>query len=202
MKGWRLVLAAGALLAIGVASGVLLFPGRSIQHPPGVLVAEDPVQWDLSESTSFVVDNYQIAALASYEIKARVLSKKRYWTGREADLSPCDLALGWGPMSDQSVVDRMSIRQSRRWYRYRYDSPPIPQRSIETHSANTHIIPASDAVASRLGDVVKGHIVEMTGYLVLVTGGDGWRWKSSLSRDDRGGHSCEVFYVEDLVIHE
>jgi hypothetical protein len=42
----------------------------------------------------------------------------------------------------------------------------------------------------------------MKGYLVEITTTEGWRWKSSLKRDDTGGGSCELFWVEQLEIFD
>src|SRR5210317_253093 len=94
-----------------------------IEHPPGMLVAERPVQADLQPSTLMLGD-YQLTRKASFEIRARVLSKEPYYLGRTADLAPIDLALGWGVMSDSAVLSQIDISQSARWYRTRYDLPP------------------------------------------------------------------------------
>jgi hypothetical protein len=40
---------------------------------------------------------FKILPLAKFSIKARVLSRKRYYFGRAAKLVSVDLALGWGP---------------------------------------------------------------------------------------------------------
>ena len=102
-----------------------------------------------------------------------MLSRRNYRWGREAGLSPVDLALGWGRMSDESVVDRLEIWQSGRWYRWQTDAFPIPRGEIETHSGNMHLIPASESVESAVGRACTGHIVEFSGSLVRVDGQDG-----------------------------
>lgn len=191
--------AIGAAVA-SLVVGLLLWPERVLRHPPGMLVEEEPFQGEVRDGRPWNRDGYRITPLAVFRIRARVLCKKNYWFGRESDLSPCDLALGWRQMSDQVVLDQMKISQRRRWYWYQYTNPPVAQRTIETHSANMHIIPASDEVADRLGTVVRGHIVELSGYLVELTARDGWRWRSSLSRGDTGNGSCEVIWTEKLVI--
>ena len=68
---------------------------KPVEHPPGILVAERPVQVDLQPS-SFMLGDYQLTRKADFEIRARVLSKEPYYMGRTADLAPIDLALGWG----------------------------------------------------------------------------------------------------------
>ena len=148
-------------------------------------------------------DGYVIETLASYEVRARVLSIERYRMGREADLSPLDFALGWGPMSDTAVLDRLSISQSGRWYHFRWEgAPPIDPSIMAKSSANTHLVPADDLVKKRLLDVRKGAVVTLSGYLINVRHSDGWTWRSSLSRDDTGGGSCELMFVTDVQVEE
>ena len=55
---------------------------------------------------------------------------------------------------------------------------------------------------NRLDEVYKGSLIEMKGYLVEITTADGWHWRSSLRRDDTAGGSCELFWVEELVIFD
>ena len=58
-----------------------------------------------------------------------------------------------------------------------------------------HMLPADDAVAAALGDVEAGERVRIDGWLVQVNAPDGWRWRSSLTREDSGGGACELVYV-------
>lgn len=171
---------------------------------PGVVVPDDPVQEQLDTPRVEKMGDYEIEALATFSLEARVLGKERYWTGPEADLSPYDLALGWGPMSDSSVYGKLEIDQYGRWYHYRWGAggPPIPKNEIIRHSANMHVIPATDDVQDRLGDVERHDVVFLSGYLVAVRGPDGWRWRSSLSREDSGSRSCEVFVVTEVAERE
>jgi len=56
----------------------------------------------------------------------------------DSDLIPEDLALGWGPMSDNRVLRKIDISQSNRFYYWRAPADsPIGKDSIITHSANT-----------------------------------------------------------------
>jgi hypothetical protein len=59
------------------------------------VVTEEPKQLAIERAEYFDFKNYQITPLASFVIKAKVLSKNSYMLGRESDLSPIDLALGW-----------------------------------------------------------------------------------------------------------
>lgn len=168
----------------------------SVTLGPGVLVSEQPYQESTSPAVSYIHDGYTITELAKFRIKAKVLSKKNYYFGREASLSPTDLALGWGNMSDESVLDNIEISQSNRFYYWHVESFPIPRREIETHSANMHLIPATDSVKKDIDNIREGEIVQLFGSLVKVTSSDGWYWNSSQTRNDTGNGACELIWVE------
>jgi hypothetical protein len=130
-----------------------------------------------------------------------VLSTERYRFGREADLSPVDFALGWGVMSDPAVFGQLSISQGNRWYEYHWDgAPPVDPTLIVKNSANTHLIPANSDVERALLNVQKGNTVRLIGSLVNVEHADGWRWRSSTTRDDTGGGSCELMLVTSVTV--
>ena len=173
---------------------------KPIEHSPGILVAERPLQVDLQPST-FMLDDYQLTRKASFEIRARVLSKEPYYLGRTADLAPVDLALGWGEMSDSAVLSQIDISQSARWYRTRYDlPPPISDQQIVFNSSNMHMIPARKGIERTLKKLREGDIVLISGYLVDVSHDSGWYWHSSMSRLDTGNGACELVYVESLSV--
>jgi hypothetical protein len=175
--------------------------GRAVSRPPGVLVADAPLQTDLAGRVAPIEHTgYRITPLQSFSLEARVLSTERYRFDHEADLSPIDLALGWGPMSDSAVLSEIEISQGRRFYFWRTQDLPISRREIETHSANMHMIPATPSLARALKSVRPGQIVKLSGYLVEARGTDGWTWRSSLTRDDTGAGACELVWVIDLDV--
>lgn len=176
---------------------------REIVHPPGVLIPERPLQRAPGNKAIIHMDSYRLKPRAEFQIRARVLSREDYSWGNESDLSPVDLALGWGVMSDQAVLDRINIRQGSRWYYTRYELPaPIPDQAIIQNSGNMHMIPADSRIRKKLKKIRQGDIVQLRGQLVDIDGESGWRWRTSLSRDDTGGGSCEIVYLQDLVIEE
>jgi hypothetical protein len=179
---------------------LLSSPG-SVTLGPGVLAGVEPYQDSVEPAVSRSIENYTITDLATFRIKAKVLSRKDYVIGREADLSPVDLALGWGNMSDESVLSNIEISQSGRFYRWQVESFPIPRREIETHSANMHLIPANEAVKDEIEKVREGEIIEISGSLVeVLSGNDGWRWTSSMTRTDTGSGACELILVDSFII--
>ena len=188
------------LVAVLAWGGHTWWKARAIAHGPGVLAPEAPEQTSLDRETAFDYKGYRITPLAQFSAQARVLSREDYSLGREADLSPTDLALGWGRMSDDAVLSKIDISQSGRFYFWRVEEFPIPQREIETSSGNMHLIPADSTVARQLDKVRKGSVVQLRGLLIRADAPDGWRWISSLSREDTGAGACEVIWVEGLTI--
>ena len=59
---------------------------------------------------------------------------------------------------------------------------------------------ADDAIRGELFSVREGQVVTLRGYLVEARGGDGFRWKSSLTRNDTGGGACELMLVESVAV--
>jgi len=160
---------------------------REIVHEPGVLVTELPRQSALEGGDSILLDEYRLTRRAGFTIRARVLSRENYRWGSESDLSPIDLALGWGS----------------RWYFTRYDSPaPITDQAIINNSSNMHMVPANQWVLKKLKEVRRGDVVRLKGFLVDIDSDSGFYWRTSLRRDDTGNGSCELFYVEDIYIEE
>lgn len=167
----------------------------------GVMVKEPPYQEVLSLPVMHNMDDYTVKSLLGFRLKAKVLSKKNYYIGRESELSTTDLALGWGRMSDESVLEKIKISQSGRYYRWRVDGFPIPRKEIETHSANMHLIPANASSERNIARVRKGDIIQLSGSLVEVTSNtDDWRWVSSQTRNDVGKGACELILVDSLYI--
>jgi hypothetical protein len=189
-----------AIVLFAVAAWFLGFRDDAVVLGPGVTVPEAPVQVKIETPQSFPLDDYTITPLEKFSIKAKVLSREEYRFGREADLSPLDLALGWGTMSDESILDDIEISQSGRWYRWRTEAFPISRKDIQTQSGNMHLIPADKFVENMMDDARKGDLVEFSGSLVRVDADDGWHWVSSLSRTDTGAHACEVIWVESFRV--
>ncbi len=177
------------------------FQQRAVIHGPGVIAPNTPSQ-NTARQADIQMNGFSLTPLEHYEIEARVLSREDYTFGTEAELSPTDLAVGWGPMSDEAILKKINISQGNRFYYWRVDSFPIPQRQIEIHSANMHIIPANDSVKRQLSKVRQGQLVKIKGLLVEAKRADGWNWRSSLSREDTGNGACELMYVTDLYIRQ
>lgn len=172
---------------------------RPIRHEPGVLVPVDPQQEDTAPTPLAELRGFQLAGVARYSICGRVLGTKRYWDRPASDLVPIDVALGWGAMSDQAVLDQLGISMGNRFFFYEWEgAPPRPPGEIMRHASNHHIISATAEVKRAIAALRKGEIVVLRGWLVDVSGPDGYKWNTSRRRDDTGNGACEVFYVETL----
>jgi hypothetical protein len=173
---------------------------QPVEHGPGIVAPYDPVQTEITEPQRFEFKGYTFIPAAEFWIEARILSRERYFIDPEAKLSPIDLALGWGRMSDEQVLEKIKIRQGGRFYHWRVREFPIPRREIETNSANMHLIPADKAVKKTLFRTRQGNVVRLNGYLVKIRGEGGWYWNSSMTREDTGNHACEVIYVTSCEV--
>ncbi|MEI7035857.1 hypothetical protein [Fulvimonas yonginensis] len=172
---------------------------RPLHPPPGVLAPAAPEQVDLDDGAVLQRGDTTLRTRAHFALTARVLSREDYRFDGGAALAPMDLALGWGRMSDSAVLSAIAIRQSDRFYYWHVDAFPIPRREIETSSANMHLIPADDGVRRAMDRVRPGELVHLEGFLVDASRPDGWRWRTSLSREDTGNGACELVYVETLA---
>jgi hypothetical protein len=137
-----------------------------------------------------------LATAEAWRDRARTIQRLR-----ETQTSPVDLTVGWRLMSDQTVLDQLEIYRGYRMFYWRPKSShwPAPHADITAHVANTHIIPASDEIDSRLKSMRPGNLIDLRGFLVLAEGADGWIWRSSLSRTDEGPGACELVWVDQLT---
>ena len=83
----------------------------------GIQVTNPPNQHLLDNHVNFSYKNMNFTKVAKYDITGLLLSKKRYWFDSISYFSRYDFALGWGPMSDARVINKLNIWQDRRWYR-------------------------------------------------------------------------------------
>jgi hypothetical protein len=187
------------LLAIGACcfGMVGLLSGRAVEHPPGVLVEDEPLQTP-SDAAPFTIGVFELTPRARFDIAARVLSVERYKVGTDAKLSPVDFAVGWGAMSDSAVLDHFRVTQSARFFTLYPDAQAIDLREALHGATNMHLIPANDRIRDQLEVVRPGHVVHLRGLLVNISGPDGYTWNTSLTRSDTGAGACELFYVQGV----
>ncbi len=189
------------LLALLLALAWCQHAQRPLTHPPGVLVADAPLQQALDAPVaSLHKGDATITPLARFSLSARVLSRADYHWDAGANIAPVDLAVGWGRMSDSAILDKMKLSQSGRFFHWQVQEFPIPEREIIESAANMHLIPANAIIAREIKRTRAGDVVSLDGYLVQVDGPGGYKWVSSLTRSDTGAGACELVWVEHFDI--
>lgn len=196
----RMALSAAAVAAVALFYRHTIYKTPLVECGPYGVPEQIPLAGSLELPAP---PGYTLEATDSYDVEGLVVSARSYSSGREAELSPVDLALAWGPLTTQAALDAISYSQSGRWYHYEWkDSQalPVSPEEIVTHSANTHILvpPGREDLLKTLLLVRRGHTVRLSGYLVQVSGSDGYRWTSSRTRTDSGAGSCELLYLTSL----
>jgi hypothetical protein len=186
-----------ALLAMTMA--VVAWMGdRPIPHLPGVLAPDDPMQGDSGSEATWQARGYEIHPRAAFSLRARVLSATHYRWDAGARLAPVDLALGWGGMSDSTMLERFKVTQGSRYFTLYPRDGDVDLADAMRHSSNMHLIPATEAVRRKLESAKEGNLVTLRGQLVDVGGPGGFTWHSSLRRDDSGAGACELVWVEEF----
>lgn len=176
------------------------FIDRPVHPADGVLAPDDPEQGEVLSGDVLRRDHWSLKPRASYRITARILSVERYHLDALASLVPEDFALGWGPLSDNRVLDTVSISQSHRFYYARLSDRSVSPAMVISHSANTHVIAESIVIAKMLARLRRGQVVTLTGVLVDAVKDDGMSIKTSLVRTDTGAGACEVLLVHDVSL--
>ncbi len=192
------------VVALVLVSGWGAYDGyshRERHHPPGQIAPDEPRQRNFANGTPFRRGDFMLTPRAEFSAEARVLAKENYYIDPGAKLIPVDFAMGWGPMSDTALIERLRISQSGRFYFWGYSGQsPAPHEEIIRSSANMHLIPADSAVKKALSATRVGDVVAIEGDLVDAESDGGWFLKTSLTRDDSGAGACEIVYVRRASI--
>jgi hypothetical protein len=188
-------------LLVALHQGCEWHAHRPLARAPGIIAASEPHQEMLANAPVMALDEFTLQPLASFAFEARVLLVKRYRFDQESALAPYDLGIGWGRMSDTAVIEQLGLAQSARFLTWRWrDAPPIPADEITRSATNVHVIPANAGVERQVAALRPGQRVRAKGLLVEASRPDGWRWRSSLSREDGGRGACELMYLADLTL--
>jgi hypothetical protein len=189
------------LCALSLYTGWQSLTHRPVQQPDGIMAPDEPLQTQPEDSSPVRHGRWLLTPRAEYDITARILSREDYRFDTLADLIPEDLALGWGPMSDNRILAHFKISQEVRFYTWQPLGPlPVPRETVISHSANTHVIPADEHIGSQLRELRVGDVVHLTGPLVDGQRDDGAAIRTSLTRLDSGPGACEIMLVESVEL--
>jgi len=189
------------LVVAALFTAVQRFERRPVRQPDGEVAAGEPLQGPAADTSPLRIGRWVLTPRAEYDITARILSREDYRFDVLAELVPEDLALGWGPMSDNRVLRAFDISQEVRFYTWSPRGPmPISRATVISHSANTHVIPADPAVRDALERLRVGDVVRLRGPLVDGKRDDGVAFHTSLTRLDSGPGACEVVLVRSVEL--
>lgn len=207
---FAIILIVFALLGLGVLLLPTHFSAQAVSNPNQEIldVKKDPIQNNLSTVEPIVIEQpsfiWKLIPRAEYLIAARIISKKEFTNDWLADVSPLDLGLGWGDLSDTTFDSQLHWRQGNRWLFYSWSGePPLPPVYIIDHSANVHIIPATENLRLAVSLLEAGDLVLLEGLLVDAEKTEGGMVRTqytSLTRTDQGFGGCEILYVERLIV--
>mgnify|MGYP001331280339 CR=1 FL=1 len=177
-----------------------LFPPIPLERPAGMIVATDPPSQRMLDAAPLqTYHDLSLQPLAEFEFDARLISLAWYGYGAEARYSPVDLGISWGRMSDSAHLDALEWRHGGRFLNYRYaQAPPVPREELDRSIANLHVLPETEAVLRQIEGLRPGQRIAGRGVLVAAQRSDGWRWTSSLRRDDTGAGACELILLSEV----
>lgn len=183
-----------------IVAGYLQYYKATRSHlGPGILVPEDPEILTVNYHRAWTNNDYTIVPIASINIRARTLRTKSYYWDRSTSLSPIDVLLGWGELSDQTILENLSISQSDRDFSWKAKGPlTVNDSYINNHMANFHLIPANPAIKKVIKSLHNNEIINMSGYLVDISASDGYTWTSHLQQN--GPNYGKIFWVESITI--
>jgi hypothetical protein len=157
-----------------------------------------PIQNTFDTAREISVKNQKGYAKAGFSGQVQVLGMHTYAGDWKSYLSPVDLAVGWGPLSQRKALDELRFTQGDRFYYWK-----IPEESLEKwtasqvilNSTNIHIIPANKDISNRLLTLRAGDTIYIEGYLVDVLNPEGAIWETSMYRTDVGPGACEILIL-------
>lgn len=166
-------------------------------YSPELSIAQPPLQQLYTSPQSVrIYKNYRITPIASFQMQALLVHKKRYRYGGATDISPIDMMLSWGILGEEVAWEGTEIRQHSRRGVVQPDSNAWYENPERTNSwANMHMLPASVEVYQSLLRADAGQQIRLKGFLVNVIGGD--EWITSTSRED---DDCEIVLVDSFEV--
>ncbi len=203
--------------SLGVVSAIILviaFLGCDRPRPTAVEldkidVSLDPFQTPCPSEEPILQNmkngSFILTPMANYKVNGLVISREYYSDDWDGMISPVDLLIVWGKLTEREYSRHINFTQGGRWYHYKWkEASPVDPAYIATHSSNNHIIPASRNIYRAIKQIKKKAPVVLEGYLVNLRGmfkGRPVSWNTSLSRTDTGNGSCEIFYVSKVRIN-
>lgn len=196
------------LLAV-VAAAAWRHHGQATRAPrpaDGVLVGDGP-RWGVtgmgSHATwSTALSPTESMPIAAIDITGRVLARRAYAPTPLEGPFALDLVLGWGPMSDNRVLDQLSVRQDARGFDI-VAGPKLDLPVAKAYAAAMNLSLYSDTFqymhaleAIRVGDVVR-----IVGWTTALRDAQGNKWQGHRGTAERPA-SSEIVQVLMLQVND
>lgn len=134
---------------------------------------------------------FTLEKVAKVSLAARVLSVRDYNDTPQSLIAPTDIVVCWRDWGHPEI----SVSQAHRWY---FAGPKnLVDEQFFSHTANLHMVGLDQGDR---GKIKSGSFILAEGWLVDVRGPNGFFWKTSLSRLDRGDGACEIFLAKRIHV--
>ena len=168
-------------------------------YSPELSITQPPLQKNYTSPQKVqFYKSYRITPVASFQLQALLVHKKRYRHDWAKDISPIDMMLSWGTLAEEAAWEGTEIRQHSRLGVVQLDGN-VRYATPEWISnwANMHMLPASEEVYKALLRADAGQRIRLKGFLVNVLGSDGGKWPTSMNREDG---DCEIVLVDSFEV--
>jgi hypothetical protein len=137
---------------------------------------------------------YSLAEVANYNGRVILLNKLRYWYDRTAKIAPFAVVVGWGKLSDNTIIDTLSITQRSRTYSWEIKGNKLTNSEVANYSENLHLIAPNSKVNRLITNAPLGAILNISGSVVKATSLDSWYFAKKFSGKSK------LLWVTDLII--
>lgn len=168
------------MMAISAGAGIVqrdmipqdLLPDFVTRLPSGFLgeiAPSAPVIRPLDRRFDMSRQGFSLSAVAEISLQSVVLARRRYLFD-DFRISPVDLALGWGAMSNPSIFRTVRVSIRDRMHHWDIQPPPRIEGSEVTEMSGTfQLIPLRLSLEDDITRLKRNQTVRISGYLCDVT---------------------------------
>ncbi len=145
----------------------------------------------------------QVQPMSSADLMGRVLASKQYPPKGFGEVTHTDLVLGWGPMSDNRVLDHLKITQAERGMDIVPDSAaPITLAAADDSSINLSVYSDYFDNSAALDAIRIGDVVRIVGWQMRARDASGTTWEGGSGHDRKGQRSAVILVLKLQVNDE
>ena len=154
----------------------------------GVLVGGEPVYGGLDFQPGWMpLGAFEQMPAGTIDVTARVLARQDYPSTGMGEVFPTDLVLGWGAMSDNRVIDHVSIRLADRGLAVAPDAAAgLSAREARALTMVLAVHSDFQAHAAALDALRVGDVIHLYGWQLKVKAADGSVWNGGSGREEIG----------------